>query len=131
MREAHTKSIFMVLFLWPTIGLCQFDQSLDCRKPKNGYEVSQCSARLMQENEDKLARVYAGVESSLKADEKQIFLNAKKTWKNWLAKEAELCAALSGFSKQGSGYGAALSSCTIKLTEQRIENLRDYLRNAE
>lgn len=113
----------------------KFDATIECarveREGGNGYEMSQCTGRAIQEADAQLNRVYADLRRALDADDQKALVAAQRAWVAWRDKEAELCARVSGFGPDGSGFITMVGTCTVRLTTERTRQLRQALQEIQ
>lgn len=118
-----------------TAQVRDFDESIECNAKtiSNGttLEKSQCIGRGANEAEFQLTRVYGQIRAELKSDKTReaTLIQAQRAWLAWREKEADLCAQSQGIEPTGSLYGGVFGSCKSRLTLQRVEQLRQILRD--
>ncbi|BBC25565.1 lysozyme inhibitor LprI family protein [Pseudanabaena sp. ABRG5-3] len=97
----------------------------NCARANSGVEQQRC-ARLAYEKADReLNSVWKDVISQLSGNEKERLIDRQLAWIN---ERDATCDRETQDNRRGSGYRIFLNSCLRRVTIERTEFLREYLR---
>ena len=78
----------------------------------------------------RLDAVYKRLVGKLEADEQKVLKEAERSWIKWRDAEALLMARMGGAGPHGSGLRVDFANAQLKLINERIEVLSEFLEKA-
>ncbi len=134
MNFTNNKKVFFVLWggmfasaFLNILPVASQQYKLDCNKPRSlaGVQQQTC-ARLAYEKADaELNLVWRRVVLGLSGDAKENLIDRQLVW---IEKRDSICDDETRVNRGGSGYRIFLNNCLRRVTMERIEVLRGYLR---
>ena len=116
--------VMLTCYLGAVLPLSAQEQ-INCVRPNNGIEQKRC-ARLAYEKADReLNAVWKEVISELSGNEKERLIDRQLAW---IENRDITCDKETEGSRRGSGYRVFLNNCLRRVTTERTEFLRGYLR---
>lgn len=97
----------------------------DCDKNLNQTDLNICTAQEYKKEDQKLNKLYQAYSAKLGSAERKQFTAIQKSWVNYKDKDCQYAAQ--GY-KGGSIYPMVLNECLTEKTEDRIDDLEDYLK---
>ena len=99
-----------------------------CDRNMNQTDLNICTAKEYQQADQKLNKLYKSYTAKLTSAQRKQFTEIQKTWVNYKDKDCQYAAQ--GY-KGGSMYPLVLNECLTEKTEDRIEDLEDYLQDTK
>jgi uncharacterized protein YecT (DUF1311 family) len=99
-------------------------QEVDCSNPVTTRDMRICSGSEAQAVDKKLNQVYQQLKSKLSGQDKERLTNAQLAWINF---RDATCAYEQGRFEGGTFAPVARTSCLARLTQQRTQDLENYL----
>lgn len=96
----------------------------DCDGNLNQTDLNMCTAQEYKKADQKLNKLYQAYSAKLSSAERKQFTAIQKYWVNYKDKDCQYTAQ--GY-KGGSMYPTVLNTCLTEKTEDRIDDLEDYL----
>lgn len=98
-----------------------------CDRNMNQTDLNICTAKEYQQADQKLNKLYKSYTAKLTSAQRKQFTEIQKTWVNYKDKDCQYAAQ--GY-KGGSMYPLVLNECLTEKTEDRIDDLENYLEEA-
>lgn len=100
-------------------------QNLNCKNPQAQQEMNRCAGLSYQNADKKLNQVYQQVMPKLEKSRKQKLITAQKAWINFRDTNCEFEKS----SFQGGSMAPLIyAGCLERLTQQRTQQLQNYLK---
>ncbi|WP_407411307.1 lysozyme inhibitor LprI family protein [Acinetobacter sp.] len=99
----------------------------DCDRNMNQTDLNMCTAQEYKKADQKLNKLYQAYTAKLSRAERKQFTAIQKSWVNYKDKDCQYAAQN---YKDGSIYPLLINSCLTEKTEDRIDDLEDYLQEA-
>lgn len=96
----------------------------DCDGNLNQTDLNMCTAQEYKKADQKLNKLYQAYSAKLSSAERKQFTAIQKSWVNYKDKDCQYTAQ--GY-KGGSMYPTVLNTCLTEKTEDRIDDLENYL----
>lgn len=96
----------------------------DCDNNLNQTDLNICTAQEYKKADQKLNKLYQAYTAKLSNAQRKQFTAIQKSWVNYKDKDCHYAAQ---DYKGGSIYPSLLNSCLTEKTEDRIDDLEDYL----
>ena len=125
----HSKKFKICLVSISALVALSFDApatsqpQINCANPGSNVEYKECAYRAYQASDKQLNQVYQRIFTKLKGTEQQRLIQAQSSWIKF--RDAN-CNFEVYRSRQGSGYGGFLSNCMERMTNARIEELKNW-----
>lgn len=99
----------------------------DCDRNMNQTDLNICTAQEYQQADQKLNKLYKSYTAKLTSAQRKQFIDIQKSWVNYKDKDCQYAAQA---YKGGSMYPLVLNECLTEKTEDRIDDLENYLEEA-
>ncbi|AFZ11416.1 protein of unknown function DUF1311 [Crinalium epipsammum PCC 9333] len=99
-------------------------QKINCNAPSSGVEEKYCAGLAYEAVDKRLNQVYRQLTSKLAGTEKQRLVEAQLAWIKYRDKN---CDFETYSSRNGTGYSVFLRECLQRITQQRINDLKQYV----
>lgn len=96
----------------------------DCDGDLNQTDLNMCTAQEYKKADQKLNKLYQAYTAKLSSAERKQFTAIQKSWVNYKDKDCQYTAQ--GYNG-GSIYPTILNTCLTEKTEDRIDDLENYL----
>ena len=96
----------------------------DCDRNMNQTDLNMCTAQEYKKADQKLNKLYQAYTAKLSSAERKQFTAIQKSWVNYKDKDCQYTAQ--GYNG-GSIYPTILNTCLTEKTEDRIDDLENYL----
>ena len=96
----------------------------DCDRNMNQTDLNMCTAQEYKKADQKLNKLYQAYTTKLGSAERKQFTAIQKSWVNYKDKDCQYTAQ--GYNG-GSIYPTILNTCLTEKTEDRIDDLENYL----
>ncbi len=103
----------------------QYQLSCDDRRSLSGVQMQTCARLAYEKADGELNLVWKQVISQLSGDAKERLIDRQLAW---IEKRDSVCDDETRVNRGGSGYRIFLNDCLRRVTIERTEFLRDYLR---
>ncbi len=100
----------------------------DCDRNMNQTDLNICTAQEYKQADQKLNKLYKSYTAKLTSAQRKQFIDIQKTWVNYKNKD---CRYTAQAYEGGSMYPLVLNDCLTEKTEDRIEDLEDYLQDTK
>jgi uncharacterized protein YecT (DUF1311 family) len=104
----------------------QIAQRINCKNPQTTTEMNVCADRDYQAADQKLNQVYRQLQAKLSGKQKQRMTNAQLAWIKFRDTN---CNYEKGQFEGGTMAGPIVTSCLARMTEQRTQELEEYLQD--
>jgi uncharacterized protein YecT (DUF1311 family) len=99
-------------------------QQVDCTNPMTTVDMRMCAGREAETADRKLNQVYQQLSSKLSGQQKERLITAQLAWIKF---RDQTCAYEQGRFEGGTFAPVALASCLARVTQQRTQDLDNYL----
>ncbi|MBE9185810.1 DUF1311 domain-containing protein [Microcoleus sp. LEGE 07076] len=117
-------------FLLPTKASnipLQIAQQPNCKSPQTTLDMNMCASQEFKAADTKLNQVYQQLRAKLSSKKKQRLTVAQRTWIEFRDKT---CDYEAGKFEGGTLAASTYVYCRARVTQQRIKDLEDYLKQA-
>ena len=122
MKSIISKTLVII----PTLLLSSMSFA-DCDCSVNQSDLNLITAQEYKKANQKLNKLYQTYTAKLSSAERKQFTAIQKSWVNYKDKDCQYAAQN---YKDGSIYPLLINSCLTEKTEDRIDDLEDYLQEA-
>lgn len=105
----------------------QVAQQPNCKNPQTTVEMNVCSSQEFQAADSKLNQLYQQLQAKISSRQKQRLTVAQRTWIKF---RDENCDYAKGQFEGGSLAASTYGYCRATVTQERIKDLEDYLKQA-
>ncbi len=99
-------------------------QRINCNNPRSTVEEKYCAGIAYEAVDKKLNQVYQQLKSKLTGTEKQRLVESQLAWIKY---RDTTCDFETYSSRDGTGYGVFLNECLQRITQERTNDLRQYI----
>lgn len=105
----------------------QLTQQPNCKSPQTTLDMNMCSSQEFEGADKKLNQVYKQLQAKISSRQKQRLTAAQRTWIKF---RDENCDYAKGQFEGGSLAASTYGYCRARVTQERIKDLEDYLKQA-
>ena len=119
---------FMLTYFSGAISPLSAQDDTSCVKPMYQAQMQRCARLAYEKSDRELNAVWKKVISQLSGNEKERLIDRQLAWIDERDAICDRETQDSRYSRQGSGYRTFLNSCLRRVTIERTEVLRRYLK---
>lgn len=121
--------VLKVFFLGVAIASLTFpspvlSQTIQCKRDGNTAQLKKCAADDYAVADKRLNQVYQQLIGQLRGEQKQRLIQAQRTWIQF---RDQNCRFVSSQALGGTAEGLFLTTCLTKVTQQRTQDLQEYI----
>ena len=99
-------------------------QTIQCKRDGNTAQLKKCAADDYAVADKRLNQVYQQLIGQLRGEQKQRLIQAQRTWIQF---RDQNCRFVSSQALGGTAEGLFLTTCLTKVTQQRTQDLQEYI----
>lgn len=99
-------------------------QTIRCKRDGNTAEMKKCASDDYAVADKRLNQVYQQLIGQLRGEQKQRLIQAQRTWIQF---RDQNCRFVSSQALGGTAEGLFLTTCLTKVTQQRTQDLQEYI----
>jgi len=137
MKNSTFWATFTTIFLVLAGGLLQESkasnnfqevaQQPNCKSPQTTLDMNMCSSQEFKAADTKLNQLYQQLRAKLNSKQQQKLTVAQRTWIKF---RDETCNYEAGQFEGGSLAPSTYGYCRARVTQERVKDLEDYLKQA-
>lgn len=124
MHPVFKVGFLMVVMATLTLPLPVIAQTIQCKRDGNTAQLKKCAADDYAVADKRLNQVYQQLIGQLKGEQKQRLIQAQRTWIQF---RDQNCRFVSSQALGGTAEGLFLTTCLTKVTQQRTQDLQNYI----